>query len=96
MFPRACRVAAISPLSCAWQALRPAAIAIAPTACLTLFLRREFNPAHAMSVIAEMAVVGLVYLAAVWTVGLDGMTRATYRHVIAGITRRGASATATA
>jgi len=78
MLTVACRKVGVPIASCLYQTLRPAAIAatIATAACVVV--RRARPPATATAVLIEGVVVGLVYLMAFTSVGLDRSTRRRY------------------
>jgi len=78
MLTVACRAVGISIARCLYETARPAAIAAAVAACACAILRTARPPASAVAVVVEGAVVGLVYVASLATVGFEFETRRAY------------------
>ena len=78
MFSAACRAVGMSVARCVYETTRPAAIAGGIAACACVMIRVARPPASATTVVGEAAVVGLVYVASLATVGFDGETRRVY------------------
>ncbi len=78
MLTVACRAVGISIGRCVYETARPAAIAAAAAACACAILRTARPPASALAVVVEGAVVGLVYVASLATVGFEFETRRAY------------------
>ena len=88
MLTAACRAVGISVARCVYETARPAAIAGAAAACACAVLRTVRPPTSAIAVAVEGAMVGIVYVASLATVGFDEETRRVY----ASQARRAASA----
>jgi O-antigen/teichoic acid export membrane protein len=78
MLTRACRRVGVPLAICLYQTTRPAAIAGAVAASVCLILRFELPQPSTTMVLCEGAVVGLVYLVSLATIGFDSSTRSAY------------------
>jgi O-antigen/teichoic acid export membrane protein len=90
----ACRKVGVPITSYAYQTGRGAAIAGAVATCACAALRLMYPPASAVTVIAEGALVGSVYIVSLATIGFDRETRSSYGSLIASVFRGLSSALA--
>ncbi|MBS1817923.1 MAG: oligosaccharide flippase family protein [Acidobacteria bacterium] len=79
LLPVACREAGVKPGALLRQVALPPLIAAMPAAATCAALRMLMPPDHLVGVVAEGALVGVVYLVGLVTIGFDAATRARYR-----------------